>query len=53
MKTLTNFNKQLTEKEAEEIMTYHGPTMFPNTDHNKKMTAKYLDNSLKKLQGKS
>jgi hypothetical protein len=50
--TMKTFNKTITIEEANAIINFKGETMYPDTDHNRKMIALALDNFLKKLHGK-
>jgi len=49
---MKTFNKTITIEEAKAIINFKGETMYPDTDHNRKMIALALDNFLKKLHGK-
>ena len=47
---MTTFNTTMTIEEATAIFNFKGATMFPNTDHNKKMMALVIDKHLKSLK---
>jgi len=49
---MTTFNNKMTLEEATKIYNFKGATMFPNTDHNKKIMALVVENHLKQLQNK-
>lgn len=50
---MTTFNTTLTIEEATAIFKFKGSTMFPDTDHNRKMMLQVVTNHLKSLKNAS
>jgi len=48
---MTTFNNTITIEEATKLYQSKSGMNFPNTEHNRKMIAKVIDNHLKKLRG--
>lgn len=49
---MKTFNKTLSFEQAQEIISFKGETMYPDTEHNRKMIAKAMHVFLSKLHGK-
>lgn len=52
VKSLTNFNNNLTIEEAKALLAHSGPISYPNTAHNRKVIADLIHKQLKKMQKK-